>query len=241
MFIKLVLLCLIFSCANNHRSKSILDKVIKTKQLKVGTTFDYAPFSYRDENNGPAGLDIERAHKLARSLGAKVIFVETTWKNLIRDLKQHKFDIAMGGISKNLQRQQTGFFTHSYLNNGKMPISLCKNKFKFNKIKKIDSAKTKLIVNSGGTNYSFVKNNIKNARVIIHPDNNSIFEKIINGEADVMISDSAEVAFQAKKHLNILCPTLKKPLTTGSLAYLVPRDIVWKEYVNAWLDSPLNL
>ena len=101
----------------------------------------------------------------------------------------------------------------------------------------IDTKPTKLIVNPGGTNFKFIKDSIRHAQVILHEDNNTIFETIINRKADLMITDSVEVHYQVKKHPGVLCATMKTPITKGKIAYLIPRDLIWKDYVNAWLES----
>ena len=227
------------SCALPGKQQTRLDTIIQSKVLRVGSTFDYSPFTYRDSKHNPLGTDIEMAKSLAKSLNAKLILVPTTWSKLISDLEGNKFDIAMGGISKKSSRQQVGLFSDSYLNNGKLPISRCSDKNKYKTLKKIDTPKVKLVVNPGGTNLQYAQANIKWAEIVIHPDNNTIFTEIIEKRADIMITDSAEVYHQVSKHPGILCATMDKTLTNGALAYLLPRDLIWKEYVNNWLEIDL--
>lgn len=57
-----------------------------------------------------------------------------------------------------------------------------------------------MIVNPGGTNEAFAKANIHQATVITHSDNTTIFDKIVAGRADVMITDGSETEYQAKLH-----------------------------------------
>eukprot|EP00122_Pirum_gemmata_P004227 Pgem_evm1s3837 len=97
--------------------KSTLDKVLKGKILKVGTTGDYQPYSYYPYNNDTlAGVDIDLAYDLASSLNVSIQFVMTSWSNLTYDLMHNKFDIAMSGITKTYQRQQVGFLSVPYFN-----------------------------------------------------------------------------------------------------------------------------
>ncbi|MCZ6501754.1 MAG: gamma subclass chorismate mutase AroQ, partial [Gammaproteobacteria bacterium] len=152
----------------DHRLQQILDSGV----LRVGTTGDYAPFSFRSSPEAPfAGIDIDLANDLARSLDVEIRFVKTRWSSLLVDLKAGLYDIAMSGVSRNLDRQKVGFFSDPYHQGGKTPISLCKNRNKFNSLQKIDRKVNRIIVNPGGTNERFVDAVIKQAEKILHQDN----------------------------------------------------------------------
>lgn len=239
--IKILLLSFLFSCASLAMENSTLKNIIERKQLRVGTTFDYAPFTYKDSSGNPKGRDIEMANSLAKSLNVKIIFVQTTWKNLIKDLRDHKFDIAMGGISIKEERKKHALFSIPYLNNGKLPIARCKDKQKYKTLDSINNPRTKVIVNPGGTNEKFANKFLNQAKIILHADNNTIFKQIIMGNADVMVTDSAEVYYQAEKSNHQLCPTMTTTLTNESLGHLMPKDTKWKEYVDSWLTKYLRV
>mgnify|MGYP003685290083 CR=1 FL=1 len=238
---KLCLCLLIFltSCSIiNNKKKSILDEVMDSRKLLIGTTGDYAPFSYRKKSGESfSGIDIEMAKNLGKSLGVEVEFFHTSWKNLMSDLKEKKFHLAMSGISKKLSRQQVALFSKGYITNGKIAIARCEDKRSFKNLSQIDRKEVRVIVNPGGTNESFSRQNIKNASLRVFDNNNLIFNEIINNKADVMITDSVEVLYQSKKHQGKLCAKMKRPLTVGEIGVLIPRDIIWKEYIDSWLHN----
>ena len=60
---------------------------------------------------GYAGFDVDMAQRLAENLGAKLVVVPTSWPNLMRDFADDRFDIAMSGISINLERQRQAYFS----------------------------------------------------------------------------------------------------------------------------------
>ena len=77
--------------------------------------------------------------------------------------------------------------------------SILANKKHYNKIKTIvdiDVPEMTVIVNKGGTNELFVKENIRAAKVITTDDNMSIFNRLANGEADVMFTDRLESIYR---------------------------------------------
>jgi cyclohexadienyl dehydratase len=220
----------------DHRLEQILHAGI----LRVGTTGDYAPFSYqRDSNADVTGIDIDLARDLASALNVKLHFTKTSWPTLMHDLNAGTYDIAMSGVSRNLDRQKEAYFSIAYHKGGKTPITLCKNINRFNDLKKIDKKSTNIIVNPGGTNERYVDSHIHHAKKIIHPDNRTIFEEIINGHADLMITDSIEVQLKSSQHEELCAAMPEENLTYLDKGYLMPQDEKLKEYVDLWLTTRL--
>jgi cyclohexadienyl dehydratase len=55
-----------------------------------------------------------------------------------------------------------------------------------------------VIENPGGSNERFARANFKQAKIVIFDDNTTIFDEILKGNADVMISESVETIVQQK-------------------------------------------
>lgn len=221
----------------NQHSFTLLDKILKKRILRVGTTGDYKPFSFVADDGRYQGIDIELADHLGTSLGVKVEFVKTSWVNLLQDLKENKFDIVMGGLAKNAERESFGVFSNGYFKSGKTPIARCEDRLRFGSLEMIDDASVKIIVNPGGTNEKFVRERIRNAQIIVYDDIPTIFDQIILRNADVMITDAVEVDFVVH-HQSSLCATMKGVIFDEfEYAYLMQRDSKFNEYVNAWLEK----
>ncbi|MFG2554061.1 transporter substrate-binding domain-containing protein [Streptomyces sp. NPDC048581] len=225
------------SPSGRDRPSTLLDKVPERGVLRVCTTGDYRPFSHLDPaTKSYTGIDIDMAKNLATTLGVKPRFVATTWAKLMDDLTAGKCDISMGGVSVTLARARKAYFSTPYLVDGKAPIARCEDKGKYQSLKEIDRPGVRVIVNPGGTNEAFAKANIHQATVITHPDNTTIFDEIIAGRADVMITDGSETEYQAKLHPELCAINPDKPFTFGEKAYLLPRgDEEFKEYVDQWV------
>lgn len=202
--------------------------------IRIGTTFDYPPFSYLDKNGQMKGIDIELAQSFAKSQNLRPVFIKTTWKTLSQDLINDKFDLALSGISKTNKRSTEGHQGIGYIRNGKMGISKCKDVNKYSTIFSIDHLKTKVITNAGGTNELFAKKHFKKARIIIHQDNKTVFQEIIQGRADIMITDSVEVRYQVRKNKGVLCSTMKSPLTNGVITYFAQASKKLKLKLDNW-------
>ncbi len=217
-----------------------LDTVMARGVLRVGTTGDYPPFSAENPTTGRyEGSDIEMAASLAKALGTQLEFVATSWPGLMGDLLAGKFDIAMGGISITLERQKQAFFSLPYRVDGKAPIARCSEKDRYRELADIDRPGIRVIVNPGGTNERFVREHIKSALVIPYDDNRAIFDRIVAGEADVMITDMSEIELQHKLRPS-LCPTRENaPFNRFEKAYLLPRDVAFKAFVDQWLHQAI--
>src|SRR5215213_271223 len=184
---------LLIAAPSSAQETSRLDRILQSGALRVGTTGDYKPFTYRDPATGEwSGFDVDQAKALGQALGVRVEFVPTAWPSLMKDFEADRFDIAMGGVSVTLDRSKKGYFSVPYLRDGKTPITRCENASKFQTLQDIDRPGVKAVVNPGGTNERFARGNLKDAEIVVFPDNTRIFEEIAAGKADLMMTDSSE-------------------------------------------------
>jgi cyclohexadienyl dehydratase len=220
--------------------QSRLDAIIARGTLKVGTTGDYKPFSFDNpETKSFEGLDIDMAESLGKALGVKVEFVKTAWPNLMADFTADKFDMAAGGVSVSLARQKKGFFSIPYMVDGKTPIARCADKDKFQTLADIDRPEVHAIVNPGGTNEAFARENLKSAHIDVYKDNVTIFDQIVAGKADVMITDASETMLQQKLHKELCSIHPEKAFNYAEKAYWLQPDTAFKAFVDQWLHLAL--
>ncbi|MER5437211.1 transporter substrate-binding domain-containing protein [Streptomyces sp. NPDC002790] len=219
------------------KKASLLDSVPKSVVLRVCTTGDYKPFTYKDPKDGSySGIDIDMAKELAKSLDAKATWVDTTWADLSGDLAAGKCDVAVGGVSITLPRARQVYFSEPTREDGKTPIVRCADKDKYQTLKDIDQAGTTVVVNPGGTNEQFARANIKQATIKVHPDNRTIFDEIVAGRADVMMTDASETLYQSKLHPELCSIHPDKPFSFAEKAYATPRgDRDFHEYVDQFV------
>ena len=216
---------------------SALDTVPRRGVLRVCTTGDYRPFTHLDPATGKySGVDITMAADLAKSLDATPRYVATTWAGLVGDLSSGRCDIAMGGVSVTLPRARSVAFSEPTRTDGKTPIVRCTDKDKYRTLSQIDRPGTRVVVNPGGTNEEFARAHLKRATLTVHPDNSTIFDEIIAGRADVMMTDAGETRYQAKIHPELCSLHPDKPFSFSEKAYALPRgDHDFQEYVDQWV------
>jgi len=214
---------------------SSLDAVMKAGVLRACTPGDYKPFSFQRADGAFEGLDVDLAQSLAAAMGVKLELVKTSWANLLPDFGAGKCDVAIGGISVSTERQKRVFFSTAYMVNGKTPLVRCEDVSKYQGVADIDKPGVRAIANPGGSNERFARANFKAATLTIHADNLTIFDELLAKRADVFVTEAAETLVQQKLRPGLCAVNPERPLQYGEMAWMLPRDMVMKNFVDQWL------
>lgn len=205
--------------------------------LRVCSTGDYRPFTYRAPDGTWSGFDVDAAGDMARALDVRLELVPTTWKTLVADVGA-TCDLAMGGISVSPERVKQAKFTTPYLQDGKAAITRCDEADRFHDLADVDEPGVRVIVNPGGGNAAFDENRLRRASIVTWPDNNTIFDRLAAGAADVMITDVSEIRWQTVMNPRLCGVAVDQPFTSEQKAYLLPtgsEDLLrWTDH---WLDA----
>ncbi|HBO89126.1 MAG TPA: cyclohexadienyl dehydratase [Acidobacteria bacterium] len=217
---------------------SHLDTILERGEILVGTTGDYRPFSYRRPDGKFEGFDIDAARQLGLSLGVEVRFVQTSWPGLEQGLLDGRYDIAMSGITRTLDRQKVASLSDPYLSIGKCPLIRRADRERFTDLDAIDRAGVRVGVNPGGTNESFVRGHIHAAEIVVIEDNLSIPDAVATGRVDVMLTDNVEAVLVANQDSRLFAVLPDSPLSHDELSYMLPaHDATFLNWVNLWLHQ----
>ncbi|MCX8957900.1 transporter substrate-binding domain-containing protein [Erwinia psidii] len=231
---------LLLVVAGSASAQSHLDQVLESKVLTVCITGDYRPYSVRRADGHYEGIDVTMAQSLAKSLDAQIKWVPVTWKTLMQDFLSARCDIAVGGISVTLKRQQTAWFASALGSNGKIPLVRCADKAKYRTVDQLNRPSVRLIEPAGGTNEAFARDVLPKANLTLFHDNVTIFRQLVDKKADVMITDASEAQYQQKHYPELCAVNPQQPMQYGEKAWMLPRDdMSWKLYVDQWLHLSL--
>ena len=98
-----------------------LQKILAAGVLRVGTTMDTPVFSMRDPATGQLqGFDMDALATLGPALGVKIEYVKMTFGSMLADLAADKFDVAMSGMGRTLERARIATFSKPYMTYGKL-------------------------------------------------------------------------------------------------------------------------
>ena len=189
----------------------------------MGTTGDYRPLSFREEDGTYWGFGIEVAQEIARHLNVEIEFVKTSWPTLTADVQAEPqlFDMAIGGITITDARCETMLMSEGYLANGKTILCRATETNRFQSLADIDKPEVRVMVNPGGLNEKFANENLTHATIIVHQKNEEIPSLVAEGEADVMITEITEAPYYVKTDTRLAAPLLNEPFTHGKIGVLM--------------------
>ena len=176
-------------------------EIVQRQCLKVGTTGDYRPLSYREPSTGEYwGFGIEMAQAIAHRMGVSVAFSPTSWPTLSADATAapQAFDFAIGGITITDARKATMLMSDGYLGNGKTILCRRDDAEHFRSLSDIDRPEGRVMVNPGGLNEKFAREHLTHSTLIVHDRNEEIPSKIAEGAADIMITEITEAPYYVK-------------------------------------------
>ena len=201
-----------------------LDKIMESKVIRVGTPGDYRPFAIKSDA-GFAGHDIDVMELMAKEMGVKVEYVQTSWPNLMKDLQADKFDVAIGGITRNIGRIRYVEMLPGYAPFGKVALVRAADKAKYMSPEDLNKPEVRVIKNPGGTNEAYVLDKLKSAQVSTHDKNAEIPGLIAEGKGDVMITETYEALHYSKADPRLYAAYIDAPLTPkNKLGFMMPTD-----------------
>lgn len=232
-------LSMLFSAGCQRTDKTKLEEIQESGVIKVGSTGDYQPMSYLDPETGQyVGFDAELAEDLADSLGVDIEYVPTSWPTLMDDTLAGKFDVAICGITVTDERKEQALMSEGYLENGKTILCRAEDAGKYTGLGKINRPEVRVMVNPGGLNEKFARENLPDATLIIHDVNQEIPGLVASGEADIMITEIMEAGYYVGQDGRLAAPLIHEPFTHGQLGVLMQKgseDLL--DYVNEFLAN----
>ena len=108
---------LISAARAQDKSESTLDRVQRTKTLRIAVLPGELPYFNKDLVSGTwTGASIEMAKSIAAIFDAKLAYVESTYGNSVLDLQSNKVDLAFS-LNPTPQRALAIGFTHPMITN----------------------------------------------------------------------------------------------------------------------------
>ena len=207
----------------DERDNGKVAEIVERGTLLVGTTGDYRPLSFREEDGTYWGFGIEVAQEIARHLNVEIEFVKTSWPTLTADVQAEPqlFDMAIGGITITDARCETMLMSEGYLANGKTILCRATETNRFQSLADIDKPEVRVMVNPGGLNEKFANENLTHATIIVHQKNEEIPSLVAEGEADVMITEITEAPYYVKTDARLAAPLMNEPFTHGKIGVLM--------------------
>ena len=200
-----------------------ISRIQERGTLLAGTTGDYRPLSFHEDDGTYWGFGIEVAVEIAKRLGVGLQFVPTSWPTLSADVQAEPqtFDLAIGGITITDARRETMLMSDGYLANGKTILCRAEDADRYKSLADIDKPEVRVMVNPGGLNEKFANANLTHAAIIVHQKNEEIPTLIAEGKADVMITEITEAPYYVQTNPRLAAPLLNEPFNHGEIGVLM--------------------
>ncbi len=229
-------LLLLLGTSTLNAAGSALNKVLDSGTLRVGTTGDFNPMSFKDpETREYRGHQIDAAKQLAADMGVEIEFVPTDWKTLINGIVADKYDIVMTGTSMTVGRAKAAGYTIPWGRTGYLPLVRDDQAGRFKTWDDLNNADVTIGYNLGTSFADFVKSKLPNAKRKEVESPARDWQELLAGRVDVTISSTLEAGKLSATHERLKIP-FNETANSLPLSFMVRQDDqVWLNFVNNWM------
>ncbi|MEQ8357595.1 MAG: transporter substrate-binding domain-containing protein [Kiloniellaceae bacterium] len=217
-----------------------LDDVIDAGTLRCGVVLDFPPIGYRDQNNEPAGFDVDYCMDLATALEVDYEILPLTWAERLPSIVTGRADVVFGATSDSLARAKTVGFTIPYAIYYAQAVV-----HKDSGVKEFEDLKGKRVAAAVGTVpeqefLKFAKQWGTEDLYQGYQSENEVFLAVAQGKADVGITTNTAVKPVADKYETIIAGP-RMPWTTDYTSVVGPRlDVTWLNYLNLFITHQVR-
>ena len=211
--------------------------ITKNGVLRVCVWPLYYSIAMRDPKTGElVGIDADLSKELAKDMGVKLQYVDTSFGTFIADLQANKCEIGMFGVGATMKRAQAVEFSHPYLVTN--VYAVIREEGLIKTWADIDKKGINVVTTLGSYIEPFMRNYLKNATLTAVAPPATSQAELMSNRADVIMTDFPSALrmtkdFEGTKYL--LPPT---KLAVTPYAYVVPQgDQIWLNYVNLFVDT----
>jgi polar amino acid transport system substrate-binding protein len=218
--------------------KSTIQKILKRGELRVGFESGYVPFCMTSKTGKYIGFEMDFGRRLAKAMGVKFVPVNTAWDGIIPALVTDKFDIIMGGMTINQERNLKVSFADNYIVVGQAILLNKKHAKKVKSYKDLNRKKYVVTSRVGTTGEGAIKKYLPNATYKGYEAEADAAMEVINGKADALIYDLPFCGYMYGAHGKGKTVFLNEPFTYEPLAWAINQgDPDFLNYLNNFLKQ----
>jgi len=153
---------------------SRLDAIKKAGKIVVGTSADYEPWEFKDENDAFVGIDMEIMREIGKRMGVEVEFQDLGFDALVTAVQEGKVDAAIAAMASTAERRQQIDFSVMYYAGDNVMLAAKDSKISFTD--PLEAAKYKIGTQSGTIMQYWVENNLITPGLMVK-ENMSLYER----------------------------------------------------------------
>ncbi len=215
-----------------------LERVLGAGEVRVCIWPDYYGISYRNPKTQQlSGIDVDMAQLLARDLGVKLRFIDSSFARLIEDVTKDRCDIAMFAIGITPQRANKLRFTRPHLVSDIFAITSKSNRL-IKTWDDIDQPGVVVAVAKGTLHEPVMREKLKRATLLVTTTTQGREQEVEAGRADVFMTDFpfSRRMLETTDWARLVAPTKTYHLTR--YAYAMQRgDDAWHARIERFLSD----
>ena len=182
----------------DQSSGSVLNEIINRGELRVGMNLQYPPETYLDDNDKPAGYDVELLNLLAEDLGVELTIENQEFDALIPGLLAGQWDMISVGLVPPPARLLQMSFSDSYVPYEQVLVVAADSDHDPT-ISAYNTAGTTITTLQGARPRNRSPRQFPEATLAEFPQQDAAFLEVVSGRADAIVVESylAEQFIQA--------------------------------------------
>jgi ABC-type amino acid transport substrate-binding protein len=225
-----------------HAQTSRLERIQSAGEIRVCIWPDYYGISYRNPKTQQlSGIDIDMAEALARELGVRLRFVDSSFARLIEDIGEDRCDIAMFAIGITPARAEKLRFTKPHLVSDIYAITTKGNR-RIKSWDDIDQPGVVVAVAKGTLHEPVMRDKLKRATLLVTATTQGREQEVEAGRADVFMTDFpfSRRMLETTDWARLVAPTAIYHLTPYAYA-VQPGDDRWHARIERFVaDAKRN-
>lgn len=113
-WIVLLLVALTLSACGAKEPANKLEAIKSAGKIVVGTSADYAPFEYKDEQDNFVGFDMDLIREIGKRMGVEVEIQDMAFDSLVAAVEQGKVDVVIASMTPTEERLEKVDFSIAY-------------------------------------------------------------------------------------------------------------------------------
>jgi cystine transport system substrate-binding protein len=181
----LLLVLSIVAAAVHAQAVDALTKLKNKGEVVIANTQASPPWSHIDDQNQPAGYDVDVAREIAKRIGVpKVTFVADTFSNFVDGLRTGKYDMVVNSMAATPERRKIVDFSAAY---APQEFRIWVNDRTQGINQPADLAGRNVGVGAGTSNEVWARANLKQSTIQSYDNGGFLYNDLATGRVDAVI------------------------------------------------------
>lgn len=212
-----------------------MDKILKSKELVVGTSGAQPPLTAITKKGDVVGLDIDIAKAIAEAMGVKIKFITLPFNELLPALEDGDVDMVISGMTTTPERNKKVAFVGPYYVSGKGILAVAKKYSAMQNAEGLNSIHVAVAALKDSTSMQYAKTVIPKADLTITFSMDKAIDLLFEGKVDVVVADFPFCALAAYRYPGKNLIAGESPLTFEPLGIAFSEDTLLINWVENFL------